>query len=657
MTSKPNPCIFNPCISAFLIAVVLTPAARALDWIRVSAEDRAATESKTDPEAGAEILYRVAQYDNSTLGDGQIEEYVRIKVFNEKGVRRVAKMEVFCEKYEYMHSMEARVIKPDGTIIKVGRKSFFDRMAIKFGDTSVQMRAFSFPQLAPGDIAEYKWVKVSYGGIGGRKLRLQMDLPTRHVIFRLKPRPTFPGERTVAFAHGCPEQKTKLSGDGYTCLEMRDVPAYVIEANMPPPDDMQPWILFYTTDWPGNPEGFWKWIGTEAASKAERHAKNPSKTVREKAASLTGDVTETAEKLARLNDYCRQSILNVSYFAPTGGADRKKLMQDFRSPDELMTSGFGNWRDIPVLFMAMARALGLDARLVLAANWTHGVFRKGIRSRHYLPNHLVAVKEGEGWKFYDPAHSHVSTGSLYWMNEGNRALITSPKAVEWVTLPVTPADRSLQKRTARLRLDEEGTLTGRVAFEYSGHSETDARRDFYKLEPAKAMDLLRKREKQRNPACVVSRLRVDNSDDFSKPVKVSYDVEIPGYAEKAGDRLFIQPAFFEKGVENMFPEKKRVNDIFFKYNKATEDDVTIKIPDGYQLEEASAPSSAGEANWGRYKVTLAFKKNAGEIICKREFAFNQRSLSAEGYKVVKRIFDYVHAQDAHILTLKAGAGE
>jgi hypothetical protein len=644
-------------IFALSIVTILTPSARALNWIPVSAGDRAATESGMDPEAGAEVLYRVAQYDNSTLGAAQTEEYVRIKVFNEKGVRRVAKTEVFCNEREYIDSMEARVIKPDGTIINVDKKSFFDRKAVKFGDTSVQVRAFSFPQLAPGDIAEYKWIKGSDGNISGRKLYLQMDLPTRHVVFRLKPFPSYPGWRTVAFTYGCPEQKTKLSADGYNCLEMHDVPAYAMEPNVPPPDDMQSWILFYLTDSAGNPESYWKRIGTAAADKAERHAKKPGKAVRDKAASLTGDVSETAEKLVRLNDYCRQSILNVDFFAPTGGADRKKLGEDLRSPDELITSGLGNRHDIPVLLMAMARSLGLDARLVLAANWRYGTFRKEIQNFRYLPDYLVAVRVGGEWKYYDPARCRVSTGSLYWMNEGNGALITSPKTVEWVTLPVTPAARSLQKRTARLRLDAEGTLTGRVTLEYSGQSENAARYDFYKLEPAKAMSLLRRREKQRIPTCLLSRLRMDNSDDFSKPLKVSYDVKIPGYAEKAGGRLFIQPAFFEKGVKSMFPAEKRVNNIFFRHGRATEDDVTIKIPDGYQLEEASSPPSPGETGWGRFNVTLAFRKSTGEIICKREFAFNRRGVSAVDYKSAKTIFDYIHAQDAHILTLKAGAGE
>jgi len=266
----------------------------------------------------------------------------------------------------------------------------------------------------------------------------------------------------------------------------------------------------------------------------------------------------------------------------------------------------------------------------------------------------VAVKVGDGWRFYDPARCRIATGTLYWQNEGNMALIVSPKSVEWVALPVTPAIQSVQKRTARLRLDEEGTLTGAVTINYSGQSENQARYDFYKKEAPRTNRLVRQRARSRIPASEVTHVQVSNADDLSKPMQLTYTIKIPGYAEKAGNRLFIQPAFFEKGAKSMFTAETRVNNIFFKTSVATVDDVTIKIPDGYQLEEASAPSSPGETNWGHFKVMLAFRKSTNEIIYKREFAFNPRVVPAEHYKAVKTVHDSVHAQDAHMLTLRAG---
>jgi len=93
-------------IPAVLAAIAFASPAHAVTWLPVTAEDRAATASKIDPDAGAEILYRMKQYDNGEMGAGETSEYVRIKVFNEKGVRRASKVEIVCTSYETIGWLE-----------------------------------------------------------------------------------------------------------------------------------------------------------------------------------------------------------------------------------------------------------------------------------------------------------------------------------------------------------------------------------------------------------------------------------------------------------------------------------------------------------------------------------------------------------------------
>lgn len=632
--------------------IAFAPASRAAEWLPVTAEDRAATESKIDPDAGAEILYRMEQFDNSEIGTGKQEEYVRIKVFNEKGVKRVAKTQVECDDYQSIDMLRARVIKPDGTIINVDKKTFYDREVIRFGDMRVHVRSFSFPSLEPGDIAEYQYEKIGGRNLFGAKLCFQKDLPTRYVIFRIKPVPSLRNFRTVGFSYRCANQDAVLSRDGYNCIEMRDVPALAPEPHMPPIDDVQSWMIFYMTDGT-KPDNYWKEYGRRVASDVERHARKPSKLVRETAAEVTVGAATPEEKLERLNTYCR-SLRNILRYAPLSAKTAlSDAMRDNHSPDEIITSKAGNYRDTPVLFIAMARALGFDARIALCASWRDGTFKRGLCSASLLGDRAVAVKLGETWRYYDPVGNRVATGTLRWANEGVAAMICTPKEIEWVTTPRTPAAASLEKRTARLRLDTEGTLTGHVTIEYRGHSETAARYNFYKKTPQKIYLHVGKQVRDRLPSAVVTRVSVPDADDLSKPLVLTYQVKIPGYAESAGSRLFVQPGFFVKGAHPRFSAETRKHDIFFPYAMATEDDVTIVVPEGYELEEASAPPSPGAANWGSYKTTLAFKRSTREIMYKRNFEFSPTQLPASQYKLIKGIFDYVHAHDAHMLTLRA----
>lgn len=648
------------CILALLSAVVFTLPARvlgALKWLPVTAEDRAATESTIDPDAGAEILYRMMMFDDDARGAGQTVEYVRMKVFNDKGVQRVAKQEITCLPYSSIGWLQARVIKPDGTIINVDKKSFYDRKVIQSEDVTVQARSFSFPQLAPGDIAEYQvGMDISGANVTSAKLYFQSDLPTQHVIFQVRPIPVPPGSKfgTVGFWHGSAQQELTHTKDGFNILEMFDMPAFVTEPYMPPKDDVQKWMTFYQSDKKQPAEVFWKKFGKAVAADVDRLIKKSSSLAQEKAASLTAGASTPEEKLARIEDYCRQSIINATEFRPPEGVDRQKVLVEERTPDDVIQSGAGGNRDLSIAFIAMARSLGLDARVVLASSWTQGAFKKDLKDTSYLNEMLVAVKLGDDWKFYDPKECRTSPGTLNWSNEGNAALVATANAAEWVTLPGTPIEKSQLKRTARLRVDEAGTLTGTVSIEYSGQALNDALYSYYKKMPTRIAALVANGEKSRIPSCKASNVKVTGSHNLKLPFKLTYDVTVPGYAERAGSRLFIQPAYFEKGLANKFPAEKRINDIFFSNNIEEVDDVTIAVPPGCQVEEGSAPVSKGKedwGNWGLYTVSLGYKKNDNTIIYKRDFLFRPKTVAAAKYSLVKTIYDHVFEQDAHMITL------
>jgi hypothetical protein len=71
---------------------------------------------------------------------------------------------------------------------------------------------------------------------------------------------------------------------------------------------------------------------------------------------------------------------------------------------------------------------------------------------------------------------------------------------------------------------------------------------------------------------------------------------VPGYAERTGKRLFLQPAFFQKGVGPMFPTSNRQHDVYFHYPWMEEDQIVIELPEGYALDNAESPGDM--AFWG-----------------------------------------------------------
>ena len=99
------------------------------------------------------------------------------------------------------------------------------------------------------------------------------------------------------------------------------------------------------------------------------------------------------------------------------------------------------------------------------------------------------------------------------------------------------------------------------------------------------------REEPRIPAAELSDIKVENVTDPVKPFTYQLHVRVPGYAQRTGKRLFVQPSFFQFGEGAMFPTAGRVNNVYFHYPWSEEDHVEITLPEGFALDNPEAPGS------------------------------------------------------------------
>jgi hypothetical protein len=175
-----------------------------------------------------------------------------------------------------------------------------------------------------------------------------------------------------------------------------------------------------------------------------------------------------------------------------------------------------------------------------------------------------------------------------------------------VQTPVASSDKSVQKRTGNFKLTEDGTLEGDVKMEYTGHLAVDRKRQNDDDSPSQREETLRDLIKARMSTAELSDIKVENVTDPDKPFVYAFHVRIPGYAQKTGKRLFIQPGVFQKGIAAMFPSNTRKHQIYFHYLWREEDDISITLPAGFDLDSADVPGplTAGdvaECLDGRYQ--------------------------------------------------------
>jgi hypothetical protein len=646
-----KPSSFALCL-AFFFAAATT---HALNWIAPTAEELAATASTIAPGAGAEILYRFKQIDDLKYGAPATDEYIRIKIFNEKGVRQFDKVDIpYDDKNERIKSLSARVIKPGGAIVDVAKNAFYDRQMAKIGNIRLHVRSFSFPALEPGCIVEYKWTKTARSNIMSLKLDFMSDMPSRLVRFRIRPAELISGWRTEVYFYLCPEQPIRKESGGFGSVEMKNLPAIKSEPWMPPANDTQPWMLFYPTNSWGNAAYYWQNTAAHIHAAAEARINKPSQLVKSTALAVTRDATSDVERLDRINNYCKTTILNMDYYTPAGGLDDKTRRKTNRSLDEIIQRKIGDTTDIQVLFMALARVAGIEAHMALCANRSHGTFDKEMPFRFLLPDDLIATKPSDDdlWRFYDPARRLVNTGMLRWNNYGTLAFVALPEGYIWVRTPEQTPAHTHTRRTGAFKLDGEGTLSGDVKIEYKGHVAIEVRESFDLESQQKIEEMVRESVQERLPGAEVADVCVANLEDLSNPLELTYNIKVAGYAERAGQRLFLQPGFFTKGAGALFTDEKRTHNIDFHYASKVDDEVSISLPPRFTIEEGSSPADVTNKSWGYHKVDTAYNKTTNTIIYKRGFEFSQVRVSALEYAKIKRLFDIFAEHDAHALTLR-----
>ena len=629
-------------------------ASRADDWLPVTPEELAATDSAIEPGAGAEILYRLKQVDDSTIDASTTEEYVRVKIYNAKGVDDVSEINIPYDSGESIPFLEARVIKPGGKIIDVEKGAFYDRALFKSGDARVRVRSFSFPALEPGAIVEYRLMRSRNENIFGLRFDFADTMPARRVVFRFKPFPVAldPGWRMQRIAYLCAPQKPESDKDGFYSLEMKNLKSSADEPFMPPANDVHPWMFYFPTY--GSADEYWADTAAALSKAAAACVKKGGAPVRITAVAITSGLGSPGAQLDALNDFCRAQIVNIELNPLPGPRDPKLLAaKDPLNPADVLQTKAGRTMDIQMLFVALARSLGFDARPALCPRRGNGAFTNTIPTDTLLPDRIVAVRYQDAWHFYDPARREVDTGLLDWDNEGQTALIPQNKGDPlWQATPVAPPEKSRAKRVAQLQLDATGALSGGVRLEFTGQAACEARRRYMDETQDALEKKVRANLRSRMPGAEVSDVTASGMGDVLKPFVLAYTVRVPNYAEQSGRRMFVQPGFFTKGGEPRFKADTRVSDICFDYATFQEDEVSIKLPDGYSIEEGSAPRSIKQADWGRYAVTLGFRPKSRVIVYTRAFEYSPLRLPAADYDQVKKLFDFLHEQDAHVLTLK-----
>lgn len=647
-------------VACLLVTVFAFPSVFAgEDWRPITPEELSMTKGKVEADADAEAIFWEINIDDASE-NLVMRHYVRLKILTERGREKFSKVDIPYIRGIRIKDIEARVVRPDGSITELTKDNIFDREIVKSNDVKVKAKSFAVPNIEPGVIVEYRYTEVHRGSSAeDMRMILQRDIPMHSVTYYFKP---YMDAKVLSFnLQGNSFQEEKR---GKYKVELKDVPALKEEPYMPPEDEIRKWLLVYYSSRKyanSTSTDFWSRVGGRVAVAYDiKDTLKPGKKMRAAAEEIIGSASTDEEKIKKLYDFCVRRVKNLSFSPEITETELDEIKLN-SSDDDTYKKLQGRSEEINKLFASLADAAGFETRIAFTGDRSELFFNP--RKAHESFIHLagVGVKMGPYWRYFDPGNPFVPYGALNWYEENTSVFLLAYKDYITTTTPMLGYRDSKETRKGDFALDAEGTLEGTVSVEYTGHLSYTHKLKNYDVSENQREEFLKESIKSRMSTAEVSNISIENLNDPDRPMVYRYKIRIPNYAQKTGSRMFIQPGVFEYGSSARFSSDTRLYDVYFPFPWSEYDDITIKLPEGFTIDGSDKPAPVADKDGiGSLYINVGVDQATGSIKYTRDFFFGGGGniiFPVESYKPVKTMFDMFHKADTHTITLKKIAAE
>lgn len=621
----------------------------AQDWQPIDPADLAMKDNPAAPGSHAMILFRsVMTRDTESYQD----EYIRTKIFTEEG-KKYGNIEIpFLAGRYTISGLKARTIRPDGSIVNFEGKTF-DKLIVKTSGLRIFARTFAMPDVQVGSIIEY-WYRMNWDPtqLVSSRWIVHQELFTRRATFAV-----FPYTQTYYLYWNTvriPDSAApKKQNDGSFRMTLENIPAFKEEPFAPPEDELKGRIDLFYTDWQvKSADEYWKRVGMVFFKSAEDFIGN-RKGIRDVLATLVDPADPAETKLHKI--YARvQQIRNLSYERRKSEAEEKReKLKDNKSVEDVLKNGYGSYREINRLLVALVRAAGMDAAVVRVSERNRYFFNRDVLDISQLSGEIAWVSV-EGKEYYlDPGTAFCPFGLLSWENTSVKGIKLDKDGGTLVTTILPGSSSAVTKRTASLKLTEDGSLEGKLQVQFTGLEGLRRRLQGFKDDEATRRKEIEDEIKGWFPSNASVKIEsIENWDGSEKPLLVTAAVRIPGMATSTGRRTLLPVGIFQTRSRNPFTGSDRLHPIYFRHPFQVVDDITLELPAGLDVETLPTPRNT-QREFGVF--VSRFERSGNTIRLQRQFTVETIMLTPQYYSVIRGFYDTARAADEEQVILRSAA--
>ncbi|HEY2582319.1 MAG TPA: DUF3857 domain-containing protein [Mucilaginibacter sp.] len=543
---------------------------------KVSKEDLEMTSCDFEKDANAEILFHKGTVTIDNTFSLFFEEHERIKIFNEKGKENADVRILFYSggNLEDISSVQAQTINSNNgniEITKVDKKLIYTKKV----DKNVSAITFSFPNVKPGSVVEYKYTKLCRNVGDFPDWYFQSSVPTRYSELNTSV-PSSLYYKNLVMVHQPYVKNTDA------VKSMANIPSLNNEPYMSSKKDNYERILYQLQSYNAGAasQSFsdsWKKVGEDEMDYTDFGGQFRRKLAGEdviiaKAKGLKSD----DEKIALIFDEVKNAM--------KWNEEDERYTEDGTS--EAWDKKIGNSTEINLMVYHLLKKVGLKVFPMLVSTRENGKANPAYPSEYqfnrtvtYFPidsNRFYILDATSKYNVYNEIPRVLLNGFGFYMDKDNQVY-------EMVFLQNVSPVRQVVMVNAEIKPD--GKINGTAQVSSFGYNRAFAVKKYKTDGEKKYIDYLRDDDNNLK----ISSLKFDNMEVDSLPLtqNIDFTLDLAGSDEHY---IYLNPNLFSGLRSNEFLSENRFTDIDFGYRNNYSINGIYKIPAGYKTD--AMPKSA-----------------------------------------------------------------
>ncbi len=361
-------------------------------------------------------------------------------------------------------------------------------------------------------------------------------------------------------------------------------------------------------------------------------------------ADLTEGVNDEREKVKRIFQWVQNNVKYVAFEDGLGGFIP-------REAKDVCSKRYGDCKDMSSILVTMLKEAGIPAYMT----WI------GTRDRHYnyeevpspvVDNHMIAATKLDGeYLFLDATGDFIPFGFPTSMIQSKDALIgLSADEFHIEPVPVIEKEKSQAKDVIHLSINERD-LIGKGVSSRSGFKKVFAEYDKMRADADDNEQFYDEFLRMGNNKFTIEKVESDGFFERDKDLVINYDLSIPGYATKAGDKYYIDMNLRKKYKNSKIDLEKRKLDREYDYKFMEQMEVRLDIPEGYGVNTLPANLSHEGELFG-FTQTYSTSADGKQVVMKQDIYINHLILEKQHFPNWNKMIEQLNTAYGEVLVLE-----